>query len=131
MDGLFHFTNARKEHPDVEQCLLEIPDELGSIARRWFNVLRDCGNDVTELVHDGYPCACVETAAFAYVGAFKRHVNVGFYRGAELDDPAGLLQGSGKMMRHVKLFPDKPVDESALSTLIHTAYNDMKQRLSA
>jgi hypothetical protein len=39
---------------------------------------------------------------------FTAHVNVGFFRGAELSDPNGLLQGTGKFMRHVKLRPGAP-----------------------
>ena len=104
--------------------------ELGTIARRWFEVMRDCGDDVRELLHDGHPTACVGDAAFAYVNAFKAHVNVGFFRGAEIADPRGLLEGTGKFMRHVRLIPDHDVDSGALASLIETAYTDMKRRLS-
>ena len=105
--------------------------ELGAIARRWFEVMRGCGNDVREVLHDGHPTACVGDAAFAYVNAFKAHVNVGFFRGAEITDPDGLLEGAGKFMRHVKLRPEAKVDASALTRLIETAYADMKRRLKA
>ena len=103
--------------------------ELGSIARRWFEVMGNCGNDVRELLHDGHPTACVGDAAFGYVNAFKAHVNVGFFRGAEIADPESLLEGTGKFMRHVKLLPDQDVDLTALTKLINTAYADMKARL--
>jgi hypothetical protein len=106
-------------------------DELGAIARRWFEVVRDCGDDVRELLHDGHPTACVEDAAFAYVNAFNAHVNVGFFRGAEIADPDGLLEGTGKFMRHVKLRPESKVDARALMKLVETAYTDMKGRLTA
>ena len=102
--------------------------DLGTIARRWFEVMRGCGNDVRELLHDGHPTACVGDAAFAYVNAFTAHVNVGFFRGAEIADPERLLVGTGKFMRHVKLAPDRHVDAKALTTLIETAYADMKER---
>lgn len=106
------------------------PGQLGAIARRWFEVMRGCGDDVRELLHDGHPTACVGDAAFGYVNAFTAHVNVGFFRGAEIADPGGLLEGTGKRMRHVKLRPDRRVDEAALTRLIETAYTDMKHRLS-
>jgi hypothetical protein len=109
----------------------EHPGELGAIARHWFDVLRECGDDVRELLHDGHSTACVADAAFAYVNAFKAHVNVGFFRGAELADPAGLLEGTGKYMRHVKLRPDGDIDATALIRLIESAYTDMKRRLEA
>ena len=109
----------------------EHSDELGPIARRWFGAMRDSGDDVRELLHDGHPTACVGDAAFAYVNAFKAHVNVGFFRGAEIADPERLLEGTGKFMRHVKLRPERHVDATALMRLIETAYTDMKGRLKA
>ena len=105
--------------------------ELGAIAQRWFEVMRGCGGDVRELLHDGHPTACIGDAAFGYVNVFKAHVNVGFFRGAEIADPRGLLEGTGKFMRHVKLSPERAVNATALMTLIETAYADMRSRLKA
>ena len=105
--------------------------ELGAIARRWFDVMRDCGEDVRELLHDGHPTVCVGDAAFPYVNAFKAHVNVGFFRGAEIADPHRILEGTGKFMRHVKLRPEGDLDATALMKLIETAYTDMKRRVKA
>ena len=105
--------------------------ELGALAKHWFEVIRGCGADVRELLHDGHPTACVDGAAFAYVNAFSAHVNVGFFRGAEIADPNGLLVGTGRFMRHVKLRPSEDVDASALRGLIQTAYADIKRRLKA
>ena len=95
--------------------------ELGAIAQRWFQAMRACGDDFRELLHDGHPTACVGDEAFAYVNAFRAHVNVGFFRGAEIADPEGLLEGTGKFMRHVKLSPGAEVDATALMKLIETA----------
>lgn len=106
-------------------------DALGTIARRWFEVIRQCGDDVREVLHDGHPTACIGDAAFAYVNAFSDHVNVGFFRGAEISDPDRLLQGTGKFMRHVKLRPASEIDAASVTTLIHAAYNDMKRRMES
>lgn len=103
--------------------------ELGAIAQRWFEVMRDCGDDVRELLHDGHPTACVGDAAFGYVNAFKAHVNVGFFRGAEIADPGRLLEGTGRFMRHVKLRPGTATHAAALSRLIDQAYSDIKARV--
>ena len=108
----------------------EHPSELGVIAKYWFEVMRACGNDVQELLHDGHPTACVAYTAFGYVNAFKDHVNVGFFRGAEIADPDRLLEGTGKFMRHVKLRPERNVNSIALTKLIKTAYVDIKDRLN-
>ena len=58
-------------------------------------------------------------------------MNVGFFRGATLPDPAGLLQGDGKYMRHVKLSPGAAVAASSLEALITAAYLDIRARLGA
>jgi hypothetical protein len=131
MSQLFRFSNSVKRDPAIEAWMQEHPGELGAIARCWFQVMRDCGTDVREVLHDGHPAACVADAAFAYVNAFQAHVNVGFFRGAEIADPQSLLEGTGKFMRHVKLRPDCNVDATALKKLIETAYTDMKKRLKA
>jgi hypothetical protein len=107
----------------------EHPGVLGVIARRWFEVMRGCGDDVRELLHDGHPTACVGDAAFGYVNAFRAHVNVGFFRGAEIADPDDLMEGTGRFMRHVKLRMEHDVNAAALTKLIETAYADMRRRV--
>lgn len=128
MRPLMRFPGAVRRDLAVRRWLDE-PGELRELARRWFETLRRCGADVTELLHDGMPTACVGDAAFAYVGAFKAHVNVGFFSGAELHDPNGLLQGTGKYMRHVKVVPATLPNEPALRALVDAAYADVKARL--
>jgi hypothetical protein len=125
------FPSAVRRDPAIEVWMQEHAGELGAIAQRWFEVMRHCGDDVRELLHDGHPTACVGDAAFAYVNAFTAHVNVGFFRGAEIGDPQGLLEGNGKFMRHVKLKPGRDVDTAALRKLVETAYADMRIRLMA
>ncbi len=130
MIRLMRFPSANKRDPAVEAWMRTHADELGAIARRWFEVMRACGDDVRELLHDGHTTACVDDAAFCYVNAFTAHVNIGFFGGAELADPHRLLEGTGKFMRHVKLRPGQPVDDAALKDLILAAYADMKQCLA-
>jgi len=129
MSQLLRFPSSVKRDPAIEVWMRDHSDELGAIAQRWFEAMRESGDDVRELLHDGHPTACVGDAAFAYVNAFKAHVNVGFFRGAEIADPERLLEGTGKFMRHVKLRPERHVDATALMKLIETAYTDMKGRL--
>lgn len=123
------FPDAVERAPAVEGWMRAHPGELGAIAQRWFEAMRACGGDVRELLHDGHPTACVGDAAFGYVNAFTAHVNVGFFMGAGLADPGGLLEGTGRFMRHVKLRPGVAVDDEALKALIESAYADMKAHL--
>jgi hypothetical protein len=80
-------------------------------------------------MHDGCPVACVGDVPFGYVNVFSKHVNVGFFLGAELPDPHRLLEGSGRRMRHVKVRPGVEVNTAALHELILAAYADVKARL--
>ncbi len=129
MSDLFRFPTAVERDASVDRWFHDHADPLGAIARRWFDVMRNCGDEVRELLHDGHPTACYGDAAFAYVDVFTRHVNVGFFRGAELADPAHLLQGSGRSMRHVKLTSEGRVDDAALGALITAAFEDMRERV--
>lgn len=126
MNGLFRFADASRRNPAVEAWLRQQVPGLGPIAAAWFATMRACGPDVREVMHDGSPTACVRDVAFGYVAVFRAHVNVGFFRGAELPDPHGLLDGTGKQMRHVKVKPGAEPDSAALTALIHAAYEHMR-----
>jgi hypothetical protein len=128
---LFPLPTAVRHDPAVDAWFDARPGELGAIARAWYAEMRACGDDVHELLHDGHPTACVGDAAFGYVDAFTAHVNVGFFVGPELPDPARLLEGTGRYMRHVKVRPGRPVDRAALRELIRAAYEMMKAETDA
>jgi hypothetical protein len=128
MDNMLRFPGGRKRDPAVEKWLSEGATELKAIARTWFTRMRQCGDDVNEQLHDGHPTACVADVPFGYVNAFTSHVNVGFFNRVALKDPAGLLEGNGKYMRHVKLRPGVGVDEKALGEIITAAYIDCRAR---
>jgi len=127
--GLLRFNGTVERDPAIEAWLAAQSGELGAMARRWFAVMRQCGDEVRETLHDGCPVACFGDVPFASVKVFRSHGNVSFFQGAKLRDPARLLEGTGRFMRHVKLRPGTPVDEAALTRLIETAYADMKDRV--
>ena len=127
--SFLRFNGAVERDPAIDAWMKEHAGELGALARQWFESMRQCGDEVRELLHDGCPVACLGDAPFAYVNAFTSHVNVGFFHGASLPDPARLLQGNGRFMRHVKLRPGTAIDAAALSRLIEDAYSDIKTRV--
>ena len=145
MSGLFRIGRSFEHDPRIEtwfvgdvrmdreaDTLLPEPQDLvRRLAQAWFDRLRACGPDVREIFHDDCPVACVEDAPFAYVNAYKAYAAVGFFHGAALPDPSGLLEGAGKRMRHVKLRPGEPVNEAALEVLIAAAYRHIRERVAA
>ncbi len=126
---LLRFNGTVERDPAVDAWMNAQGGELGAIAREWFEAMRRCGDEVREAMHDGCPVACLGDAAFGYVNVFTAHVNVGFFQGAALADPARLLQGTGKFMRHVKLRPGTAFDAAALQGLIEAAWRDVKSRV--
>lgn len=126
---LLRFNGTVERAPAIEAWLKRHKGELGATARQWFEVMRKCGDEVREVLHDGCPVACLGDAPFGYVNVFTSHVNVGFFHGTALHDPARLLEGSGKCMRHVKLTPGTPANAEALNALIEAAYSDIKKRV--
>ena len=125
---LLRLNGAVQRDPAIDGWMKDHAGELGDMAQEWFEVMRNCGDEVRELLHDGCPVACLGDAPFGYVNVFTSHVNVGFFQGAALRDPDHLLQGTGKFMRHVKLRPGVTTNAAALSRLIDAAYSDMKDR---
>jgi hypothetical protein len=81
------FNGAVQREPAIDAWMKKHSGELGLIAHHWFEVMRNCGDEVRELLHDGCPVACLGDAPFAYVNVFTSHVNVGFFHGAALPDP--------------------------------------------
>lgn len=126
---LLRFDGVVERDPRIDAWMKGHAEELGVIARRWFEVMRGCGDEVREVFHDGCANACLGDVPFGYVNVFTGHVNVGFFYGAALADPKGLLEGRGKRMRHVKLKHGVAVDVAALTLLIEAAYADMKERV--
>ena len=131
MTRLFTLNSTASMDPAIAEWWDTRAPELSAVAKHWFGVMHQCGDDVLEVLHDDMPTACVGEYAFAYVNVFTAHVNVGFFQGASLPDPDSLLEGDGKNMRHVKIRPGKFDENDALETLIRVACDDMRQRIEA
>lgn len=129
MDKILRFTEAAERDPAIVAWMDSRTPSLVSLVQPWFGKMRSCGAEVRECMHDGFPYVCLGDAPFAYVNVFTAHANVGFVYGAELDDPARLLEGAGRLGRHVKLRPGQAVDPAALAALIEAAYADIRKRL--
>ncbi len=129
--NMMTYHGAQQNDPRVLEWIADHQSEQGLLAAHWFGYTRKLDKNILELLHDGYPTACIGEYPFIYVGSFKAHANIGFFYGVDLPDPAGLLEGSGKRLRHVKLKPRTTIDEQALTNLIRAAYQDILRRLES
>jgi hypothetical protein len=100
---VLRFNGAVERDLAIDAWMEEHGGELGAIALQWFEAMRECGDEVRELLRDGCPVACLGDAPFGYVNVFTSQVKAGFFHGAALPDPAHLLY------RH-ELFLESPFD---------------------
>ncbi|CAN5781870.1 hypothetical protein BH23PSE1_BH23PSE1_19240 [soil metagenome] len=68
--------------------------------------------------------------AYAYAMAHKSHVNLGFFQGIHLPDPAGLLEGTGKVLRHVKIETPEDARRPAILDLLSAARDERRRALN-
>lgn len=129
MTKLLKYIGKDLQDIDFTDWLEQKPEVLRPIALKWFMAIKNSGSEVEDIFHDGYPIGCVDHAPFAYVNVFTAHVNFGFFYGADLPDETGLLEGTGKRMRHIKIRPDSAYDDKEILALLELAYADILQRL--
>ena len=68
--------------------------------------------------------------AYAYAMAYRAHVNLGFFQGVHLPDPDGLLEGTGKALRHVKLRSPEAAMSPAVRELMIAARDERRAALN-
>ena len=105
----------------VDGWLAEVDDPERDLAAAVLEFVRATLEDAEETVKWNQPCWVVAGANCLYVSAQDGYVNLGFYDGAALDDSAGLLEGTGKRMRHVKVRSADALADDALSELVAAA----------
>jgi len=98
-----------------------------SVIEKLRAVVKAAAPNAAESIKWGQP-VYEHKGPFSYIKAHATHVNFGFWRGAELDDPKRMLQGEGERMRHVKILETHVLDEVVLAALVKqaAALNDKK-----
>lgn len=104
----------------VEAYILSLDPWQAEIARKLRAIVKAAAPKASESIKWAQPVYELN-GPFAYFKAFKNTVNFGFWRGADLEDPQGLLEGSGEKMRHVKLGKVEEVDRELLTSFVRQA----------
>lgn len=114
-------------NPDFEKVISEFSPDVQHIAREARALIYEILPQVVEVVWDhqktvGYGTGPKKMSEhFCWIAPYKKHVILGFYYGTELPDPEHVLEGTGKLMRHVKLYTIEDIHKPALGTLIQIA----------
>jgi hypothetical protein len=106
----------------VEEYIAELEPWQGEIVAQVRKIVVEAAPEAEESVKWAQPVYEIN-GPFAYIKAFKKAVNFGFWRGVDIQDTKGLLQGSGDKMRHVKLSSIGDIDHEAFTEFIHQAIN--------
>lgn len=109
-----------KMQTTVDDYFGKLPAAQQEIVVALRALIRKAAPKLEETVKWGYPCY-VGTARVCSIMAFKDHVNLAFFRGTELADPEGLLEGTGKGMRHVKVRIVQDIPKKSLTALVSEA----------
>ena len=104
----------------VDAYISQLENWQGDIVSEVRRILLQAAPEADEAIKWAQPVYSLN-GPFAYIKAFKSVVNFGFWRGADIDDPGGLLQGSGEKMRHIKLIDLGEIDEPAFTDFIQQA----------
>ena len=104
----------------VAAYIAQIEDWQGEIVSTVRNIILKTAPEADEAIKWAQPVYSVN-GPFAYIKAFKNSVNFGFWRGVDVQDHAGLLQGTGEKMRHVKLLSLDDIDEPACIDFVQQA----------
>lgn len=108
---------------------------LRPIAKRLRQIVLEVHPDATEVVRLGDRAATYGlgpkkmSEGYCYVLPYTRWVNLGFYVGAELADPEGLLEGTGARLRHVKVRSLEESDAPAVRALVVAALAERREAL--
>lgn len=97
------------------------------VVERVCAIVREAAPGATEAIKWGQP-VWSHGGPVCYVKAFSKAVNFGFWRGTQLSDPAGVLEGTGDAMRHVKLAAAADIRADVLAALVREAV-DLNTRL--
>lgn len=110
-----------------EELLAITAQEMRPIVTRLRDLVREVDPQTVEVVRLGDRAASYGTGpqkmkqGYAYILPHQNWVNLGFYQGADLPDPTGLLEGTGKNLRHVKVRAVTEADRPELRALLETA----------
>jgi len=104
-----------------EEFLAATPDAVKPVVRELRALVHASAPDLKEQMRYGMPSYAMGGAILVYVMPTSDHVNLGFYDGVDLDDPHKRLEGTGKRLRHVKVYSVPEAKNPALRALVKEA----------
>lgn len=111
---------SSRENLGVTELIEKLPEHIQEIALNLRNIIFEASPELVEEVKWSKP-SYEQNGLVCYLAPAKNHVNLGFYQGAELKDTEGVLQGTGKQMRHIQVKKAENIRPDLYISLIREA----------
>lgn len=127
---------AKTQFGTFDELLDITPEELRPIANRLKELVLEVHPDTCEVVRLGERAATYGlgpkkmSEGYTYILPHKSWVNLGFFKGAFLADSSGLMEGSGKSLRHIKVRSMEIANQPEIKELIQLALSERKEALA-
>ena len=121
-------TRVPPPRPEYLKFLQPYGREIAELALATRTLALEEAPDSTELIYDAYNAVATgysftgrPSDSFIHIAVYSQWVNLGFNRGSELADPQGLLQGSGRLIRHIKISQPGDLERPMIRELVRAA----------
>lgn len=124
-------------HPDFERILSAKPLPMQLLYRDIRQLVLQACPTCNELLYHTHALSSVYSLsdklkhAFCHIPVYSNHINLGFNLGADLEDPDGILSGSGKKIRHVTIRKSSDLSHPAIARLLKDAVLRAERQLDA
>ena len=112
----------------MDQIIARLPPEMAALTRAVLAKLRKLLPGAVEMVYDkssslviGFCPTDKPSTVISSIAVYRRWINLYFFEGDTLPDPEGMLRGSGKMVRNIRLTDARDLDRPAVQALIREA----------
>jgi uncharacterized protein YdeI (YjbR/CyaY-like superfamily) len=112
---------GRISEKDLEKYMKGNSEEIIELFYQVRSFILKSDKRYTEAFKWSHPCYFIEGRLIHYLSPASKHLTFGFWQGAEMKDPKGLLEGTGKNMRHVKIYSISDCKNKDLQNLMEEA----------
>jgi len=120
--------------PDYMRFLAPFESRITKLALATRKLVLEEAPDSIELIYDAYNAVATgfgftgrPSECFIHIAVYAKWVNLGFHRGSELEDPKGVLQGTGRLVRHIRIAELTDLEKPAVRAFVRAAISQAKR----
>ena len=120
--------------PEYLKFLAPFDSHITELALATRKLVLEEAPDSTELIYDAYNAVATgygftgrPSECFIHIAVYAKWVNLGFHRGSELPDPKGILEGTGRLIRHIRISDPKDLADPDVRAFVKQAIGRAKR----